>query len=274
MTTTTGGAARVLAWLEEWHQCEWPEKQVYFTSVTEQWTVIGLTGPNARKVLEKVLTGVPLDDKSFPFMSFRDGEIAGVPVKVYRISFTGELSFEVNVAPSYALHVWRALMQAGEEFGITPYGTEAMHVLRAEKGFIIVGQDTDGTVTPQDLGMDWIVSKQKPDFIGRRSMQRSDTKRPDRKHLVGLSTVDPKEVVPDGAQIVEALKDKPPMVMLGHVTSSYWSPNLDRSIAMGLVKNGRNRMGQTLYACFEDKRIPMKVTEPKFYDPEGARLNG
>jgi sarcosine oxidase subunit alpha len=274
MTTTTGGAARVLAWLEEWHQCEWPEKKVYFTSVTEQWTVIGLTGPSGRKVLEKVLTGIALDDKSFPFMSFKEGEIAGVPVRVFRISFTGELSFEINVAPSYGLHVWRALMQAGEEFGITPYGTEAMHVLRAEKGFIIVGQDTDGTVTPQDLGMAWIVSKQKPDFIGRRSMLRADTKRPDRKHLVGLLTEDPAETVPDGAQIVEHPTEKPPMIMLGHVTSSYWSSNLDRSIAMALVKNGRNRMGQTLYACWEDKRVKMKVTEPKFYDPEGARLNG
>jgi sarcosine oxidase subunit alpha len=165
-------------------------------------------------------------------------------------------------------------MQAGEKYGITPYGTEALHVLRAEKGFIIVGQDTDGTMTPEDLGMGWIIAKSKPDFIGRRSMLRSDTKRPDRKHLVGLLTEDPSIVIPDGAQIVEHLKDKPPMIMLGHVTSSYWSPSMDRSIAMGVVKNGRNRMGQRLYACWDDKRIPMKVTEPKFFDPEGARING
>jgi sarcosine oxidase subunit alpha len=274
MTTTTGGAARVLAWLEEWHQCEWPEKKVYFTSVTEQWAVIAIGGPMARKLLGEVCNDIPLDDAAFPHLSWREGTVAGVPARVFRITFTGDLSYEINVPPSYGLHVWRAFMQAGEKYGITPYGTEALHVLRAEKGFVIVGQDTDGTVTPQDLGMDWIISKAKPDFIGRRSMLRSDTKRPDRKHLVGLLTEDPKIVVPDGAQIVEHLKDRPPMTMLGHVTSSYWSPNMDRSIAMGLVKNGRNRLGQTLYACWENNRVRMKVTEPKFFDPEGARVNG
>ncbi len=274
MTTTTGGAARVMGWLEEWHQCEWPDKKVYFTSVTEQWAVIAIGGPMARKLLAELTTDIALDDKSFPHLSFKEGHVAGVPARVFRITFTGEMSFEINVPPSYGLHVWRAFMQAGEKYDITPYGTEALHVLRAEKGFIIVGQDTDGTITPQDLGMDWIVGKQKPDFIGRRSMLRSDTRRPDRKHLVGLLTENPNQVIPDGAQIVEHLKDKPPMVMLGHVTSSYWSPNCERSIAMGLVKNGRNRMGQTLYACWEDKRVKMKVTEPKFYDPEGARING
>ena len=274
MTTTTGGAPRVMAWLEEWHQCEWPDKKVYFTSVTEQWAVIAIGGPMARKLLSELTADIALDDKSFPHLSFKEGHVAGVPARVFRITFTGELSYEINVPPSYGLHVWRAFMQAGEKYDITSYGTEALHVLRAEKGFIIVGQDTDGTITPQDLGMDWIVGKQKPDFIGRRSMLRSDTQRPDRKHLVGLLTENPNEVLPDGAQIVEHLKDKPPMVMLGHVTSSYWSPNCERSIAMGLVKNGRNRMGQTLYACYEDKRVKMKVTEPKFYDPEGARING
>jgi sarcosine oxidase subunit alpha len=274
MTTTTGGAARVLAWLEEWHQCEWPEKKVWFTSVTEQWAVIAIGGPMARKLLGEVCSDIPLDDASFPHLSFKEGTVAGVPARVFRITFTGDLSYEINVPPSYGLHVWRAFMQAGEKYGITPYGTEALHVLRAEKGFIIVGQDTDGTMTPEDLGMGWIIAKSKPDFIGRRSMLRSDTKRPDRKHLVGLLTEDPGTVVPDGAQIVEHPQDKPPMIMLGHVTSSYWSPSMDRSIAMGVVKNGRNRMGQRLYACWDDKRVPMKVTEAKFFDPEGARING
>jgi len=274
MTTTTGGAARVLGWLEEWLQCEWPEKKVYCTSVTEQWAVIGLNGPLARRLLAELTDDIPLDDQSFPFMSFRDGHIAGVKVRVFRISFTGELNFEVNCPPAYALHLWNVFMQAGEKYGITPYGTEAMHVLRAEKGFIIVGQDTDGTITPGDLGMDWIVSKQKGDFIGRRSLLREDTKRPDRKHLVGLLTENPEEVLPDGAQIVETLRDKPPMVMIGHVTSSYYSPNMKRSIAMALVKNGRNRMGETVYLPHEGKVVRAKITEPKFFDIEGARING
>jgi len=274
MTTTTGGAARVMAWLEDWLQCEWLDKKVYLTSVTEQWAVIGISGPMARKLLAEVAPELPLDDQGFPHLSFRDGVVAGVTCRVYRITFTGEATYEINMAPSYAMHVWRALMQAGEKYGITPYGTEAMHVLRAEKGFIIVGQETDGTTTPQDLGMDWIVSKQKPDFLGKRSLQRSDTKRPDRKHLVGLLTEEPNEVLPEGAQVVAELKDKPPMEMIGHVTSSYYSPNCGRSIAMALVKNGRNRMGETLYMPYEGKVVKAKVTEPKFYDPEGARING
>jgi sarcosine oxidase subunit alpha len=180
----------------------------------------------------------------------------------------------VNVAASEGAALWAKVMAEGERFGIEPYGTEGMHLLRAEKGFIIVGQETDGTTTPQDLGMDWIVSKQKPDFLGKRSLQRSDTRRPDRKHLVGLLTEDPNEVLPEGAQIVAELRDKPPMEMIGHVTSSYYSPNCGRSIAMALVKNGRNRMGETLYMPYEGKVVKAKVTEPKFFDPEGARING
>ncbi|MBL9034146.1 MAG: sarcosine oxidase subunit alpha [Rhodospirillaceae bacterium] len=266
MTTTTGGAARVMAWLEDWLQCEWLDKKVYLTSVTEQWAVIGVSGPLASKLMAEVAPELPLDDATFPHLSFRDGVVAGVNSRIYRITFTGEATYEINVAPSYAMHVWRALMQAGEKYGITPYGTEAMHVLRAEKGFIIVGQETDGTTTPQDLGMDWIVSKQKPDFLGKRSLQRSDTGRPDRKHLVGLLTDNPNEVLPEGAQIVAELKDKPPMEMIGHVTSSYWSPNCGRSIAMALVKNGRNRHGETVYMPYDGKVVRAKIGAPKFLD--------
>jgi sarcosine oxidase subunit alpha len=207
-------------------------------------------------------------------MSFREGHVARIPARVFRISFTGELSYEINVAPSFATALWQALMTAGEKYQITPYGTEAMHVLRAEKGFIIVGQETDGTQTPHDLGMSWIVSKAKPDFIGKRSLARSDTMRPDRKHLVGLLTENPSEVIPEGAQVVEKLADQPPMVMIGHVTSSYWSPNCGRSIAMGVIKNGRSRMGHTVFVPLEDRVIRAKITEPKFYDPEGKRIDG
>jgi len=266
MTTTTGGAARVMAWLEDWLQCEWLDKKVYLTSVTEQWAVIGVSGPLASKLMAEVAPELPLDDATFPHLSFRDGVVAGVNSRIYRITFTGEATYEINVAPSYAMHVWRALMQAGEKYGITPYGTEAMHVLRAEKGFIIVGQETDGTTTPQDLGMDWIVSKQKPDFLGKRSLQRSDTRRPDRKHLVGVLTENPNEVLPEGAQIVAELQDKPPMEMIGHVTSSYWSPNCGRSIAMALVKNGRNRHGETVYMPYDGKVVRAKIGAPKFLD--------
>ena len=193
---------------------------------------------------------------------------------LFRVSFTGELGFEVNVPAASGLAVWRAIHAAGAPYGITPYGTEAMHVLRAEKGYVIVGQETDGTITPYDLGMDWIVGKQKPDFIGKRSLSRSDTARADRKHLVGLLTDAPGEVLAEGGQIVAELLPRPPMTMIGHVTSSYWSPNLGRSIALALVKNGRNRLGDTLYVPLADRTIAAKVTEPRFWDLEGKRLDG
>jgi sarcosine oxidase, subunit alpha len=274
MTTTSGGAARVLGWLENWLQTEWPEMRVFCTSVTEQWSTIAVNGPFARKLLAELTKDIELEPKQFPFMSFRDGHVAGIPARVYRISFTGELSYEINVAPSYALALWQALMSAGEKYDITPYGTEAMHVLRCEKGFVIVGQETDGTVTPQDLGMDWIVSKKKKDFLGKRALARTDTARADRKHLVGLITENPSEVIPEGGQIVAELKDKPPMAMLGHVTSSYYSPNVGRSIAMALVKNGRKRLGETLYVPLVDRVIKATVTEPRFFDLEGKRIDG
>jgi sarcosine oxidase subunit alpha len=274
MTTTTGNAARVLGWLENWLQCEYPGWKVYCTSVTEQWATVAINGPMARRLLGELTTDIPLDSDSFPFMSMREGAVAGIPARVFRISFTGDLSFEVNVPSSYGHALWTALMAAGEKYQITPYGTETMHVLRAEKGFIIVGQETDGSITPQDLGMSWIVSKQKPDFIGKRSYARPDTARGDRKHLVGLLTENPSEVLPEGGQVVADLKDKPPMVMIGHVTSSYFSPNVGRSIAMALVKNGRNRMGDTISVPLTDRTVRAKVVEPKFYDPEGKRIDG
>jgi len=274
MTTTTGGAARVLGWLENWLQCEWPQMRVFCTSVTEQFAVAAVTGPLARKLLAELTSDIDLDPATFPFMSFRDGQVAGIPARIYRISFTGELSYEINVQPSYALALWQALMAAGERYGVTPYGTEAMHVLRAEKGFIIVGQETDGTVTPYDLGMGWIVSKQKKDFLGKRSLARPDTARADRKQLVGLLTDNPSEVIPEGGQIVAELQDRPPMTMLGHVTSSYFSPNCGHSIALALIKNGRNRLGETVHVPLEGRVIRAKVTEPRFFDPEGKRLDG
>ncbi|WP_222184568.1 sarcosine oxidase subunit alpha [Geminicoccus harenae] len=273
MTTTTGGAAGVLAWLESWLQTEWPELQVYLTSVTEQWAVIALQGPKARDVLQAVLTRGDISKEALPHLSMTEAEVAGIPARIFRISFTGELGFEVNVPASYGEIVTDALHRAGQPFGITPYGTEAMHVLRAEKGYIIVGQETDGTVTPQDLGMDWAVSKQK-DFLGKRSLSRPDMLSPDRKQLVGLLPVDPKLVPGEGAQIVESPKPKLPAKMIGHVTSSYHSASLGRSFALALLSGGRARHGQRLWVSHGDGTAEVEVTAPVFIDPEGARLHG
>ena len=272
MTTTSGGAARVLGWMERWVQTEWPDMRVYMTSVTEQWSTFGLVGPKARAVLEKVCKDVDLSLAAFPFMSYREGTVCGVAARIMRISFSGELSFEVNVPSHYGAAVWAALLAAGAEFNITPYGTETMHVLRAEKGYIIVGQDTDGSVTPHDLGMGGMVSTTK-DFLGRRSLTRSHTAGPNRKQLVGLLTDEPATVLPEGAQITEVDAGAvTPVPMLGHVTSSYFSPTLKRSIAMALVRNGHQRMGQKVQVpLVEGRVVSATVASTVFYDPEGKR---
>lgn len=274
MTTTTGGAARVLTWMERWVQTEWPDMQVYMTTVTDQWSTFAVVGPQSRKVVEHVCQDIDLSAAAFPFMSYRDGTVAGVRARVMRISFSGELSFEVNVPSNAGAHVWKALMMAGAEFNITPYGTEAMHVLRAEKGYIIVGQDTDGSLTPFDLGMGGMVAKTK-DFLGRRSLSRSHTAGDNRKQLVGLLTDDTSTVLPEGSQLTELSQaSAPPVPMVGHVTSSYFSPTLDRSIAMAVVRSGTQRMGQKIYAALADGRyVAATVCNPVFFDPQGKQHN-
>ena len=206
-------------------------------------------------------------------MSVQGGRVAGLPARIFRVSFTGEQSFEINVPARYGLALWTALIDAGEAYGITPFGTETMHVLRAEKGYVITGQDTDGSVTPIDLGMDWIVSKTK-DFIGKRSLARPDTLRADRKQFVGLLTDDPAIVLPEGAQVVDEPKAAPPMAMIGHVTSSYHSANLGRSIALALIKGGRERIGATVHVALTDGTVAASIASPVFLDPEGKRLDG
>jgi sarcosine oxidase, subunit alpha len=278
VTTTTGGAARVLDRFEEWLQTEWPSLRVYCTSVTEQWATIAVVGPKARDVLQAAGTDVDVSNEAFPFMTWRDGHIGGLNARLARVSFSGELAIEVNVSGTDGLRAWKALFDAGEEMGgITPYGTEAMHVLRAEKGFVIVGQDTDGTQTPGDLGMSWIVNTRKGDFIGRRSLRRSDMRRPDRKQLVGLLPEDPSALITEGAQLVaeEHADASPPVPLLGHVTSSYVSAALERTFALAMLAGGRNRIGGRIVARSVDRGpIPARVTEPVFYDPQGARRDG
>ena len=270
--TTSGNAARVLAWMEEWLQTEWPGLDVYCNSVTEQYATASISGPLARRLLAELATGIDLDGEAFPFMSWRDGYVAGLPARVARVSFTGEAGFEISVPSGYGLALWTALMQSGQPYGITPYGTEAMHVLRAEMGFIIAGQDTDGTVTPIDLGMERLVSTRK-DFIGRRSLSRSDTTRADRKQLVGLLADNPEEVLPEGGQIVDTLSRRP-MRMIGHVTSSYFSANLGRSIALALVEGGRARHGEAVLVPLERVAARARITEPRFFDSGGERARG
>ena len=271
VTTTTGGAARVLNMMEDYLQTEWPDLNVWLTSTTEQWSTVALNGPNAAKLLAPLVEGVELTEETFPHMSCVECTVAGMPARLFRVSFTGEIGFEVNVPAPMGRKLWETLWEAGQQYGITAYGTETMHVLRAEKGYIIVGQDTDGTVTPFDAGMGWAVGKKKPDFVGKRGLARPDLVAEGRKQLVGLLTEDNSKIE-EGAQIVFDPNQPVPMKMVGHVTSSYDVGTSGRPIALALVEGGQSRMGEIVHIPMPDRTIAAKITSTIFVDPENARL--
>ncbi len=271
--TTTGGADRIHGWMEDWLQCEWWDWKVYTANVTEEYAQVAIAGPNARKLLEK-LGGMDLSKEALPFMEWRDGTLGGFRARVHRISFSGELSFEVAVPASEGRAFWEALVAAGEEFGVAPYGTEAMHIMRAEKGFIMIGDETDGTVIPQDLNLHWAISKKKADYLGKRAQERSHMASPDRWKLVGLETLDG-SVIPDGAYAVaEGVNANGQRNMQGRVTSTYHSPTLNKGIAMGLVRHGPDRMGEVLDFPVDDgKVVKARIVDPVFYDKDGEKQN-
>ncbi len=279
MTTTTGGAARVLDWLEEWLQTEWSGLKVFCTSITEQWSTVAVVGPKSREILKALAPEIDFSNAAFPFMTWKDGVVAGMDARVFRISFSGELAYEINVPSWHGRAMWEAVWVAGQAHGLVAYGTETMHVLRAEKGFIIVGQETDGTVTPYDLGMEWIVSKAKKDFIGKRSFTRTDTARTGRKQLVGLLPRDKAFVAVEGSHLVAdpARARHDPATgspSLGHVTSSYFSPNLDTGFALALLLDGRAMHGKTVWNVTASGLVPMTVCDPVFLDKENKRRDG
>ena len=271
--TTTGGAERIHAHMEEWLQTEWWDWKVYVANVTEQYAQVAVVGPKARAVLE-TLGGMDVSKAALPFMTWQDGEIGGFKARAYRISFSGELSYEIAVAASDGLAFWQALLEAGAAFGVMPYGTEALHIMRAEKGFIMIGDETDGTVIPQDLGLQWAISKKKDDFLGKRAQERSHMTDPTRWKLVGLETVDG-STLPDGAYAVGDGKNaNGQRNMIGRVTSTYHSPTLCRGIAMGLVLHGPDRMGEVLsFPGTDGKTYKAKIVHPVFYDKDGAKQN-
>ncbi|MDD9910358.1 MAG: sarcosine oxidase subunit alpha [Ahrensia sp.] len=275
VTTTTGGAPRVLNHMEDYLQTEFPDMRVWLTSTSEQWATIAVQGPKACEIIEPLVTGQKLDNESFPHMSVAECKVCGVDARLFRISFTGELGFEINVPADYGRTVWEAVWTRAKPLGACVYGTEAMHVLRAEKGYIIVGQDTDGTVTPHDAGLSWAIAKAKPDFVGKRGLERPDLKAPGRRQLVGLKTTDPAIVLEEGAQIVDDPEQPTPMKMLGFVTSSYWSGSLGHSIAMALIEGGRDRIGEKLYVPVPDAEpIEVEITGTVFWDESGERIHG
>lgn len=271
--TTSGHASAIAETFQEWLQCEWPHLRVVVENVTTAWGVINVAGPKARDVLTAVGTNVDLAPEVFPHMQYRAGTVGGVPARIQRVSFTGELSYEVSVPWGYAAALWDAMMTAGQPHGIVPFGVEALMVMRVEKGFLHVGSDTDGTTYPQDLGFGPAISKKKDDFVGRRSIMRGDGLRDDRRQLVGLEVIDGGGPIPIGAHVlpggtIEARGTQ------GWVTSSVASPTLGRPLAMALVERGNQRLNETVRIWDLGTWREAKISDMRFYDPSGDRLHG
>ena len=271
--TTTGGADRIHAWMEDWLQCEWWDWKVYTANVTEQYAQIAVVGPKARQVLEK-LGGMDVSKEALPFMQWSEGLLGGFRARIFRISFSGELSYEIAIPASEGQAFWDAVHAAAQEFGVMPYGTECLHILRAEKGFIMIGDETDGTVIPQDLGLNWAISKKKEDYLGKRGQERVHMTDPNRWKLVGLETVDG-SVIPDGAMVAApGVNANGQRNTQGRVTSTYYSPTLKRGIAMGLVHRGPERMGEVLeFTKLEGGTVAARIVDPVFYDKDGEKQN-
>ena len=272
--TTSAGAQRVAAWLEEWRQCEWPGLDVVTLPVTTQLGTLTVAGPLARTVLGRLVTGIDLAPSSFPHLSVRTGVIAGLEARIFRVSYTGELSYEVNVPAGHVAGLWEQLLAVGGDCGLVPMGIEALMLLRAEKGYIHVGSDTDANTVPDDIGLGHIAASRRGDFIGRRSLSTPEATRPDRWQLVGLESLDPRRPLPTGAQCLPARDARPPVRPCGRVTSSYVSPTLQRPIALALLECGRRRMGEEVHLYDLGTRHAARVRSPVFYDPEGVRLRG
>ena len=271
--TTSGGADRIHGWMEDWLQCEWWDWQVHTANLTEQYAQIAVVGPKARTLLER-LGGLDVSKEALPFMGWVEGTLGGFPVRIFRISFSGELSYEIAVPAGHGRALWDKLHAEGADLGAMPYGTEALHVMRAEKGFIMIGDETDGTVIPQDLGMSWAISKKKPDYLGKRGQERPHMTDPDRWQLVGLETLDG-SVIPDGAYAVAPGSNANGQRHTeGRVTSTYFSPTLGRGIAMGLIRRGPERMGQIVdFPTTTGTTVQARIVDPVFYDKEGAKQN-
>ncbi|WP_158814458.1 sarcosine oxidase subunit alpha family protein [Methylocapsa sp. S129] len=273
VTTTSVGAAHVITLMEDFAQTEWPDLKVWFTSTTEQWATIAINGPRARQMLEPLVEGIDISAAAMPHLSMREGHICGVPTRLARVSFTGELGFEVNVPADYGRAIWEAIWAEGRKVDCVVYGLDVLLILRAEKGFIVVGQETDGTVTPDDLGLGKMIAQSKPDFVGKRSLAMPDLAREGRKQLVGLLPDDSQFKLDEGAQVVDAIAPAIGTSALGHVTSSYFSPTLGRTFAMALVAGGRSRIGGTAYVTTMQGTALVRIVEPIFYDKEGKRLD-
>ncbi|PCI52801.1 MAG: sarcosine oxidase subunit alpha [Alphaproteobacteria bacterium] len=272
VTTTSGGAAHFVGWLEEWRQCEWPDMDVIITSLTTGWGTISLQGSKARALLLRLETDIDLSKEGFPHMAVRTGTIEGVPTRILRTSFTGELGFEVNVPVSYMTALWQRLMAVGTDLDITPFGIEALMVMRTEKGFIHVGVDTDSSSIPDDVGFGPVARKKTDDYVGKRSLFRPDAIRDDREGLVGLKVMGDKPLRM-GSIILASGYETAPAPMQGRVTSSYMSPTIGSPVALGVIKGGGRRLGEIVKIYDVDGTTQAEIVAPCFYDQKGERLH-
>ncbi len=269
ITTTSGNAGRVYQWLEEWHQCEWPDLKVAITPVTEQWATISLAGPHARKILSRLDTDIDLSNAAFPHLAMREGGLLGIPARIYRVSFTGELTYEINVPADSARQLWETLYAVGTSYGLQPLGLDALMQLRLEKGFLHIGSDTDGTTVPDDVGWGKVAAGKTRDYIGKRSLTLPEHVRPDRLQLVGLKATAPFMIgshlrLPNETNATD-----------GWITSAGIATLSGEAIALAMLRAGRQHI-DTEVTVYDD-RSPAgraRVVNPTFYDPTGERMNG
>ena len=270
LSPSSSHTAGVLAMLELWHQTEYPTMQVAFHDVTAAWATFAVSGPLSRDIVASLETGADLSDQALPHMALTETTLGAVPCRIARVSFTGERSYEVSVPSGYAQSLWRRLLDLGEKAGIMPYGIESLSVLRAEKGYILIGTDTDGMTLPVDLGLEGPLRAKKIDFVGKRSLLTPDATRPDRRQLVGLLPADPTIVPVPGTHAVTADGKR----SLGWITTACRSPVLQRSVALAMIEGGRARMGEDVALFHLGKRSQARIVAPCFYDPAGERLHG
>ncbi len=272
MTTTTAQAANVLSHLEYYLQLVWPELNVNVVSSTEQWAGAAIAGPKSRYVLQKLFPDLNVSNEGLPFMGYMEGNLFGVNAKIYRISFSGELAYEVNVESDNGNYMWEKIMEIGKEFNIQPYGTEALSTLRIEMGHV-AGSELDGRTIPYDNSLDGLVSKKK-DFIGKRSLSKAAYIASDRQKVVGVIPLDKKTSIPEGSYIVKDAKAKLPNPKLGHVSASCWSVEYDNPFSLAIIKDGKNMIGQKLFALspLKNKTIPVEIVSSHYVDPKGERV--
>ena len=272
MTTTTAQAVNVLAHLEYYLQVVWPELDVNVLSITEQWAGVAIAGPNSRNLLSKLFPNTDVSNEAFPFMGFKEADLFGVPARIFRISFSGELAYEINVESGYGIFMWEKIMEIGKEMNIEPYGTEALSTLRIEMGHV-AGSEIDGRVIPSDISLEGMLSKKK-DFIGKRSLQRSAFLNPEREKIVGVVPLDKKTMIPEGSHLVSNSKAKLPNPKLGHISASCWSVEYNNPFSLAILKDGKKKIGQKLYALspLKNKSIPVEIVSSHYVDPKGERV--